>query len=87
MISWQCRSSLEVVLACPLDDVTVEYLKAKMPTVVPECLTRFRKVTIGGAGASMSLWSIADASQPWWVMAAMKMMVRTGRIKVGFMMA
>ena len=56
MISWQCRSSLEVVLACPLDDVTVEYLKAKMPTVVPECLTRFRKVTIGCAGTSMSLW-------------------------------
>ena len=60
MMSRQCRSSLEVVVARPLDDVTVEYLKTKMPTVVPECLTSFRKVTIGGAGAPMSLCSIDD---------------------------
>ena len=57
MMSWQCRSILEVVLAWPLEVVTVEYLKAKMPTVMPKCFTRLRKVTIGGAGASMSFRS------------------------------
>ena len=57
MMSWQCRSILEVVLTLPLEDLTVEYLKTKMPTVMPKCFTRFRKVTIGCAGTSMSLWS------------------------------
>ena len=57
MMSWQCRSILEIVFTLPLEDVTVEYLKTKMPTVMPKCFTRFRKVTIGGAGASMSFRS------------------------------
>ena len=60
MMSLQCRSRLEVVLARPIDDVTVEYRKAKMPTVVPQCLTTSRKVTIGDAGTSMSLWSTGE---------------------------